>query len=83
MVRAGMLSPFFRSFLYPFDGCVRRKLARSTFPFVIVRDLIVFCLCFVGEGDDAAIAYKDAVDRFLGKTVELKFLQPKPVGLVG
>ncbi|CAN0085357.1 unnamed protein product [Pylaiella littoralis] len=34
------------------------------------------------EGDDAATAYKDAVDRFLGKKVELKFVQPKPVGLV-
>ncbi|CAN0322775.1 unnamed protein product [Hapterophycus canaliculatus] len=33
-------------------------------------------------GDDAAVAYKDAVDRFLGKKVDLKFVQPKPVGLV-
>ncbi|CAB1119509.1 unnamed protein product [Ectocarpus sp. CCAP 1310/34] len=32
-------------------------------------------------GDDAATAYKDAVDRFLGKTVDLKFVQPKPAGL--
>lgn len=36
----------------------------------------------VSTGDDAATAYKDAVDRFLGKTVDLKFVQPKPAGLV-
>ncbi|CAB1108432.1 unnamed protein product [Ectocarpus sp. CCAP 1310/34] len=36
----------------------------------------------VSEGDDAATAYKDAVDRFLGKTVDLKFGQPKPAGLL-
>lgn len=41
--------------------------------------LVVAC---PGPGDDAATAYKDAVDRFLGKKVELKFVQPKPVGLV-
>lgn len=34
------------------------------------------------QGDDAAVAYKDAVDRFLGEKVDLKFLTPKPVGLV-
>ncbi|CAM9449587.1 unnamed protein product [Scytosiphon promiscuus] len=34
------------------------------------------------KGDDAAVAYKDAVDRFLGKKVDLKFVQPKPVGLL-
>lgn len=32
--------------------------------------------------DDAGEAYKDAVDRFLGKTVELRFVTPKPYGLV-
>lgn len=32
--------------------------------------------------DDAASAYQDAVDRFLGKKVDLRFLTPKPVGLV-
>eukprot|EP00903_Cladosiphon_okamuranus_P011522 g10849.t1 len=34
------------------------------------------------EGDDAALAYKDAVDRFLGKKVDLRFVEPKPVGLL-
>lgn len=33
-------------------------------------------------GDDAAEAYKDAVDRFLGKKVDLRFVDPKPTGLV-
>eukprot|EP00904_Undaria_pinnatifida_P013569 jgi/Undpi1/9342/HiC_scaffold_26.g11800.m1 len=36
----------------------------------------------MSEEDDAALAYKDAVDRFLGKKVDLRFLTPKPVGLV-
>lgn len=42
-------------------------------PFVFVLTL---------AGDDAALAYKDAVDRFLGKKVDLRFVEPKPVGLV-
>lgn len=28
------------------------------------------------------MAYKDAVDRFLGKKVDLRFVEAKPVGLV-
>ena len=51
--------------------------------FILVELLLSRPAVWVDQsGDDAAVAYKDAVDRFLGKQVDLRFVTPKPVGLV-